>query len=1526
MKRTLLLLASLCVVAATAHATERDPGAYARVTVHQHADAAGQPGRATVEILSRPGVQVHGVAVVPPRGWPQPALSPTVPEGPAPVSGLARQAFTLDLVAGDGNAPLVLRYLADGQLVEEPFSLATPEVPTGEAIPVYEPVPRTDPAVLATLARPGEEWGRELDRSSSTVRTIRVHGRLVCDRMDPSGTTTLGADGVKVKVLDMEGGFTTGLAEGFTDADGNFDLSFDWDDGDLIDPQPDIRVEFELANSWVQMRTTDITSGNTSFRVGWWGDYTGTDIDMGTVRPWRQDWEDAAYVMTVVARSWRWFDSMGWALPTTTFRFPNDGSTSFFRPLDGVVYLGQAHANSDAVIVHEYGHRWVRVHAQQDDPQYCNNICGDTADDCNHCLWCQETTGTAWSEGFPDALGDFVPRTFASTYAVGGANMYDFEAILACNDSTIGGIVDDPTMTEGIFAAWLVDLVDTNDENDMAIDATWQDRTQLDPQYLMDAAGTLSYRNAVPFVEGFYAWRKGNGATQQELEDIWETSRQNGYELDELPPPNPPTVSSNTHSPGVSTAVNWPTFLWNEPVDDASGIAGYGISITSGSPATPGATQDIGRTTLYRPEAPLAPGTYYFNLRAVDRAGRWASGAVSFGPLVISSPEPLDLAFYTPEFWEDMVVPRDDTDGTSGLVALPDNLVGWSTATYINAGYRNASASSHTATSSWRATVLLDGETRNHFAHGSGTIFGSQTWNWNSTQAFYARGGRHSLAVALDYLDALGESDELDNRYGQQWVWSPQPVPTLGSSALAYRPSPRQAGWDDISGTLWFNADGYRMNSGAGGLWWHAVAVAPRNNDDNPELRLHAASTGPTNGFTTNVGYSTRPAGRLDAVFVNRNQAGAVDWDLGLMNAGMTDSYVRMATAGANLIPYASDITVSLGTDEYLAMRELRVPPGSEGPFSAQLQVDPADGPVTLLWLDDSFTTGDMADYAAAVTTDAEGYAQLDVLADTAGYYCLVLYRDPAHVPEASAPSGVAAAAVPTPAMDISLRTGATPPNLRPDRDQAGWADAFVPRDAPDGTPSSVPAPLVLYGDQAATWLNLATENEGQAPSPASSAEVRLDGVPVASIGVPALGTGKEAVHNGTSPISVPGGRHTLAAMLDPTAAIGEAREDDNSFGAQYVFEPSTLSHGVPVVRALPPGREDGHSLITVDISEGSGVGEGGAFEITPTIYPNCDGVGLPDTPPSGGDDHWLALATMPDAQGNVDLTLFEASAGAFSGFDLPLASSGWPTGQADYVLVNQRETPPRRWDGGIYRAEEGEEGYTACSATSSSLGTNPIGSFGPFPLPAGNIVALHELWLDEGSWDITLNPVGGNVDWGLSLHPGQSPDGTAFLGRDDVVDGGTSIQAPAGQKEAFTVVVGQGQAGYHCLVAFKAAATSLGESGQYELVITNDATGTGDQPPTGRGTRLAVHPNPFNPQATIAFELEREQPVRIDLLNERGSLVRVLHDGVLPAGRRELLLPGRDGAGGKLASGVYLVRLRLADGHTEVRKATLLK
>lgn len=74
--------------------------------------------------------------------------------------------------------------------------------------------------------------------------------------------------------------------------------------------------------------------------------------------------------------------------------------------------------------------------------------------------------------------------------------------------------------------------------------------------------------------------------------------------------------------------------------------------------------------------------------------------------------------------------------------------------------------------------------------------------------------------------------------------------------------------------------------------------------------------------------------------------------------------------------------------------------------------------------------------------------------------------------------------------------------------------------------------------------------------------------------------------------------------------------------------------------------------------------------------------------------------------------------------------------------------------------------------------------------------------------------------------------------------------------------------------------------------------------------TLLGNHPNPFNPNTSIAFAMAQDGPASVRILDVRGGTVRNLWQGFLSAGPHQLSWDGRDEQGHTVVSGLYLYQV----------------
>jgi hypothetical protein len=116
----------------------------------------------------------------------------------------------------------------------------------------------------------------------------------------------------------------------------------------------------------------------------------------------------------------------------------------------------------------------------------------------------------------------------------------------------------------------------------------------------------------------------------------------------------------------------------------------------------------------------------------------------------------------------------------------------------------------------------------------------------------------------------------------------------------------------------------------------------------------------------------------------------------------------------------------------------------------------------------------------------------------------------------------------------------------------------------------------------------------------------------------------------------------------------------------------------------------------------------------------------------------------------------------------------------------------------------------------------------------------------------------------------------------------------------------------------------SNGGSAVVPVTLCVRSTGVDDRMPVA-AVLYGAFPNPFNPEARIAFGLPSQQRVRVSIYDVAGRLVRVLADREFDAGNQFVTWDGRSDGGGAVASGVYVCRMT-APGFTASRKMVLLK
>lgn len=84
-------------------------------------------------------------------------------------------------------------------------------------------------------------------------------------------------------------------------------------------------------------------------------------------------------------------------------------------------------------------------------------------------------------------------------------------------------------------------------------------------------------------------------------------------------------------------------------------------------------------------------------------------------------------------------------------------------------------------------------------------------------------------------------------------------------------------------------------------------------------------------------------------------------------------------------------------------------------------------------------------------------------------------------------------------------------------------------------------------------------------------------------------------------------------------------------------------------------------------------------------------------------------------------------------------------------------------------------------------------------------------------------------------------------------------------------------------------------------------------------------YPNPFNASTVISYQLEKPEHIVLEIYNVNGKFITRLMDGHQAAGLHSIRWHGTDDFNGKVASGLYMIVLRVG-GQIETRKMTLLR
>lgn len=323
----------------------------------------------------------------------------------------------------------------------------------------------------------------------------------------------------------------------------------------------------------------------------------------------------------------------------------------------------------------------------------------------------------------------------------------------------------------------------------------------------------------------------------------------------------------------ANTAGAWPVVA----TDDNGGalVAWYGTPGNTGldisaQHVTGAGTFYSGWTAAGSPVS-VAPNDQYKPTILADGAGgafvAWTDGRTDVGDIYmtrLAPPLPNLNATVTPDGFSAPVVPRCTSDASANSALLTPTLPGDGAPTWVNWGVSTGGSSLQAA---WTGNIQLDGVPVSNLSVQMQAVEGepgpaaSATSGGGFVRAVNVgpvniRGGRHTLTSVADATGQVPESNENDNSWSGQWVWSPLVMPRNWGMR---REAPPDAGHLALP-----NCDGFQFTRHPVTAW--VASLAPMNGGDDYNMNVYDDYTGSQAGFSHLCKASTQVGNAVDFV------------------------------------------------------------------------------------------------------------------------------------------------------------------------------------------------------------------------------------------------------------------------------------------------------------------------------------------------------------------------------------------------------------------------------------------------------------------------------------------------------------------------------------------------------------------------------------------------------------------------------------------------------------------------------------
>jgi hypothetical protein len=825
----------------------------------------------------------------------------------------------------------------------------------------------------------------------------------------------------------------------------------------------------------------------------------------------------------------------------------------------------------------------------------------------------------------------------------------------------------------------------------------------------------------------------------------------------------------------------------------------------------------------------------------------------------------------TPGGWYLPLTPRNTNDATGGFAPLPGTLPGGGTC-YINVAMTNSGGDCATPGST--NNFYVD----DNFAYwfnwggtwGAGATYG--LWvNWPLT----VQGGRHTLRIDDDVYGEIQESNESNNTYQTQYVWSPY---VLATDTPVLRGVP-----PDYGPFAAPNSDGFQYT----GEWWGAIGMTPTASNDDYDVREFNDYGNSTTGFSTPTAYSVYGTGATDFVVWNGNilGLGQTRWaGITLFGAGTgANNYVEATNryGSTYLSPgntYGTSVStpvVSMAAYDIVKVHEMFLTANTTYTIQMTNLSGTADLDINLVG-GGSGMYG-RGDYLA--TSQNYGGGTSETITYTTGassdWYGLVVFK---------ARSGDLGNA-----NTYKITVGPTLTDLNATVTPGGFDWPAVPRnDATAGLGNAHLTPT-LDGNINDTYISEAVQQVSpNAYTPDFYFHINLD----IDNYVWWFFVGNNANTNiswqGTNagPFTLPGGRHSISNIADPDGLVPESNESNNVWTGQWIWSPLAVSLASPEVRSAP--------------------GNTGFFS-----EPNADGL----TFARHASNAWVAGEAPLTLGDDYDLIVYSDYTNSTSGFSSRLGYSLFGGTATDFVVGSYTGTPTTLYPAVVrYSVGGGGGGYAGDQNDSfNRYSSSPTVLYSAQVMGSYRLVDVYEGFFASGAQEKIKLLSSSGPDLAFEVFPATA--GSYAHGS------GTGSSPTSANVDALTFTAPA--TGWYPIVVYKISGNTASTSSTYTLEWTSSVTGV-DAPARSELALDAPSPNPFSSSTRLSFSLAQAGRATVVVFDVGGRRVRLLADGEFEAGAHPLVWDGIADDGTRAGNGLYWVRME-AGGRSFTQRLTLL-